>query len=380
MNCYKIVSGRSALALTQSLKKHISQLDLFLDAYDKGEFRRARDILEANSPGSFLHDVAGESKITTIKKIDEFLSSRLTSMVDEFSDVPNVKGAWYFAFSLADPKHFDYFKDAYNSMKRGERDGADRWKILLALSLEKLVPYKIDVVVRAHSRSEIMIDRNSLEPKSQVLDRICTFIVSCTKAKYKPNVFSVKEHQSQRNQSSARERASNIANTYSIRDDFCENLAGKKVLIFDDNKTTGTTLKEMARAISQRYPNVEIYILTLTKGRKPRPSLVEIDRKKQHELDSLRKYANEQLMQIFGQIEQLDLYDYTHYYLEDSVSFVKVLCEFFEVTNPHTVKKVRQYVDSIFLDYVWFETPVEEDPPAFNKLLQNVLKLNNRSG
>ena len=370
MTCNKIIVYEEEL---KSFKYGLDQLGIFLRAYRSGNFRLAKSTSQSHP---IVRSVAGDTRLKTLEKIEQFLSSRLLSMVEEFSDLPSVKDAWFFAFSLANPDFYDYFKGAYNAMKRGNQDGANRWKILIASSLQQIKLYKIDVLVRAHSSSELVINSKSTDEKTRLLNHFCSYVANHIRAKYRPNIFSVKRHRKQRDQSSAQARVNNISNTYSISTKYSEDLSGKKVLIFDDNKSSGATIREIARVLTERYPNIELYILALTKGRKPQQSMAEIDRKKEEEKRRLINNATTQLKEIYRAIELLPLSDFTAYYLQDSDLFLQAICQLVEVTDPVTIQNISLYVDCVFLDSVWFETPPEEDPEAFNLLLQDALALN----
>ena len=82
--------------------------------------------------------------------------------------------------------------------------------------------------------------------------------------KYKNNILTKTKNNPKQSTLSKIDRASNVINAYKINVKKANILVNKKILIFDDIYTTGNTIKECAKQISQYNPK-EIGTLTIAK-------------------------------------------------------------------------------------------------------------------
>lgn len=121
---------------------------------------------------------------------------------------------------------------------------------------------KIDVVVRALGHSEL----KAIDAK-QPLDRLANSLAASLGARYKPELIEKNRKLLKSTSVNANERLAQVRGAYSVRYEKTSAQESSKLtfLIVDDVYTSGATTSEISRAISEAYPESNVYVFTLVK-------------------------------------------------------------------------------------------------------------------
>lgn len=163
--------------------------------------------------------------------------------------------------------YLGYYKDPIREkifgFKNNKTKEVAEWNSVIKDNLTSLP--KIDYIVRALGHNEITI-------KHTALDTTGKLISENTSSEYIPDLL-IKNSESKKSTSmGAQERKSEIKDKYSINKmhPSYEDLHGKTrtILIIDDVYTTGATMNEITRALSNEFSLVKIYIFSLVQTKK----------------------------------------------------------------------------------------------------------------
>jgi ATP-dependent DNA helicase RecQ len=155
----------------------------------------------------------------------------------------------------------DNVKNKVLKFKDGDKETIDKWLSVIKQHID-LFP-DIDYIVRALGHKETTANDSSLDNVGRLLEEK---IVS---AKYLPDLLSKKNTNNKLTTMNAIDRKNTLSKQYFLNKNHIDFSKQKNAfLIIDDVYTTGSTTKEITRAIRERSPNSIIYIFTLvqTKG------------------------------------------------------------------------------------------------------------------
>ena len=150
----------------------------------------------------------------------------------------------------------DNVKSKVLKFKDGEIETIDQWLRVIKHQID-LFP-NIDYIVRALGHKELNAYESSLDKVGNLLEE------RISSAKYLPDLLSKKNTNQKLTTMNAVERKNTLLKQYSFNlnhKDFSKQK--QSFLIIDDVYTTGTTTKEVTRAIRECLPNSIIYIFTL---------------------------------------------------------------------------------------------------------------------
>lgn len=161
----------------------------------------------------------------------------------------------------------DGVKNKVISFKEGETETVDQWINIIAHHASHFP--EIDYIVRALGHNELHAVESSLDKVGLLLED------HIQSASYIPELLLKKSTNEKLTSMSAINRKNTISKKYYLNDKH-EHFSKKKksFLIIDDVYTTGSTVKEISRAIREAIPNSVIYVFTLvqTKGYGDSPS------------------------------------------------------------------------------------------------------------
>lgn len=155
----------------------------------------------------------------------------------------------------------DYVKNKVLKFKDGDEDTIKEWISVIKQHID-LFP-NIDYIVRALGHKEINAIESSLDNVGKLLEECIS------SSKYIPDLLSKKSTNNKMTTMNAIDRKNTLSKQYSLNINHKEFTEQKKsFLIIDDVYTTGSTVKEITRAIREALPNSIIYVFTLvqTKG------------------------------------------------------------------------------------------------------------------
>ncbi len=155
----------------------------------------------------------------------------------------------------------DNIKNKVLKFKDGDKETIDKWLSVIKQHID-LFP-DIDYIVRALGHKETTANDSSLDNVGRLLEEE---IVS---AKYLPDLLSKKNTNNKLTTMNAIDRKNTLSKQYFLNKNHIDFSKQKNAfLIIDDVYTTGSTTKEITRAIREVSPNSIIYIFTLvqTKG------------------------------------------------------------------------------------------------------------------
>lgn len=162
--------------------------------------------------------------------------------------------------------HLGYYLEGIKQeiweFKNGKNRAIDRWT-KKALEVATSLP-QIDIVVRALGHLELAVSASNCE---KPLDHLAGSLANALNAKYLPDSLHKSRELVKSAQCSALERREQVRGVYTL--DAKVIGAPKKTrltfLIVDDVFTSGATTDEISRAISEAYPQANIYVFTLAK-------------------------------------------------------------------------------------------------------------------
>lgn len=155
----------------------------------------------------------------------------------------------------------DYVKNKVLKFKDGDENTINQWLSVIKQHIN-LFP-SIDYIVRALGHKEINAIESSLDNVGKLIEESIPY------SKYLPNLLSKKNTNQKLTTMTAIDRKNTLSKQYILNENHNDFSKQKKsFLIIDDVYTTGSTTKEITRAIREVLPNSIIYIFTLvqTKG------------------------------------------------------------------------------------------------------------------
>lgn len=179
----------------------------------------------------------------------------------EFTDIKVLKSEQNKLFLGYYRHDKDNVKNKVLKFKDGDRETIDKWLSVIKQHID-LFP-DIDYIVRALGHKETTANDSSLDNVGRLLEEE---IVS---AKYLPDLLSKKNANNKLTTMNAIDRKNTLSKQYFLNKNHIDFSKQKNAfLIIDDVYTTGSTTKEITRAIREVSPNSIIYIFTLvqTKG------------------------------------------------------------------------------------------------------------------
>ncbi|OCL93452.1 RecQ family ATP-dependent DNA helicase [Arcobacter porcinus] len=179
----------------------------------------------------------------------------------EFTDIKVLKSEQNKLFLGYYRHDKDNVKNKVLKFKDGDRETIDKWLSVIKQHID-LFP-DIDYIVRALGHKETTANDSSLDNVGRLLEEE---IVS---AKYLPDLLSKKNTNNKLTTMNAIDRKNTLSKQYFLNKNHIDFSKQKNAfLIIDDVYTTGSTTKEITRAIREVSPNSIIYIFTLvqTKG------------------------------------------------------------------------------------------------------------------
>jgi len=163
--------------------------------------------------------------------------------------------------------YLGYYKDPIKEKIFGFKNKKDKevseWNSIIEDNITSLP--KVNYIVRALGHDEITIKNTSL-------DRTGKLISEHMSAKYIPDILIKNSESKKSTTMGAQERKKEIRGKYSINKKHPEygNLHGKTrtILIIDDVYTTGATMNEITRVLSNEFSLIKIYIFSLVQTKK----------------------------------------------------------------------------------------------------------------
>jgi ATP-dependent DNA helicase RecQ len=155
----------------------------------------------------------------------------------------------------------DYVKNKVLKFKDGDENTINQWLSVIKQHIN-LFP-SIDYIVRALGHKEINAIKSSLDNVGKLIEESIPY------SKYLPDLLSKKTTNNKLTTMNAIDRKNTLSKQYFFNENHKEFSKQKKsFLIIDDVYTTGSTIKEITRAIREISPNSIIYVFTLvqTKG------------------------------------------------------------------------------------------------------------------
>jgi ATP-dependent DNA helicase RecQ len=155
----------------------------------------------------------------------------------------------------------DYVKNKVLKFKDGDENTINQWLSVIKQHIN-LFP-SIDYILRALGHKEINAIKSSLDNVGKLIEESIPY------SKYLPDLLSKKSTNNKLTTMNAIDRKNTLSKQYFFNENHKEFSKQKKsFLIIDDVYTTGSTIKEITRAIREISPNSIIYVFTLvqTKG------------------------------------------------------------------------------------------------------------------
>ena len=150
----------------------------------------------------------------------------------------------------------DNVKNKVLKFKDGDEETINQWLLVIKQHVDSFP--KIDYIVRALGHNEINAISSSLDSVGKLLEENIPF------SKYLPDLLSKKSTNNKLTTMNAIDRKNTLSKQYFLNENLKEFSKQKKsFIIIDDVYTTGSTLKEITRAIRETSPNSIIYIFTL---------------------------------------------------------------------------------------------------------------------
>lgn len=155
----------------------------------------------------------------------------------------------------------DYVKNKILKFKDGDKNIINQWLTVIKQHID-LFP-TVDYIVRALGHKEINAVESSLDNVGKLIEE------NIPDSKYLPDLLSKKNINNKLSTMNAIDRKNTLSMQYFLNENHKKFSKQKKsFLIIDDVYTTGSTIKEITRAIREILPNSIIYVFTLvqTKG------------------------------------------------------------------------------------------------------------------
>lgn len=148
-------------------------------------------------------------------------------------------------------------------MKFKYKSDVDDYNIITETVCQALIKENLtfDIVVRVLGHSEVNAVNNV------PIDDFAKEVSKVTKSQYIPNLMIKRRATEAFHNLNLNGRQNAAHNNYYVDDEIVKRLSlnPRSVLIVDDITTSGTSLKEIARALKEKWPNVEVYSLCLAR-------------------------------------------------------------------------------------------------------------------
>jgi ATP-dependent DNA helicase RecQ len=188
--------------------------------------------------------------------------------------------------------YLGYYKDPIKEkifgFKNNKKKEVDEWNSIIEDNVSSLP--KINYIVRALGHNETIIENTSLDSTGQLISEH-------TSAKYIPDLLIKNSATKKSTTMGAQERKEEIKGKYSINKMHQEyedlQSENRTILIIDDVYTTGATMSEITRVLSNEFSFVKIYIFSLvqTKGFSDTPQMQHHN----HNLFKMLEYSNSKI-------------------------------------------------------------------------------------